>query len=228
MKSLLGRTAACLGLGLALLLMPAAGRADESLTRAIPYLKLLEKYGAYEPIVDLLLEHALAVEKKETVVKIALGVPEASARLEVFKFSGTIDLEGGDTCWLGSNRVKLRVPVDYRYEIDLGQLKPRDVNYDPSRNVLEVKLPPVTMAKVVPDYASLEVVEKVNPTFRSRASWYELKEWVLSEQVKSHAEELGEQKLSEANLVARSVVHGLFTKLYAPTKQLKGIAIVVK
>jgi hypothetical protein len=228
MKSLLGRTLACLGLGLALLLMPAAGRADEPITQFLPYLKLLQKHGAYEPFIDLVLEQVLAAQKTETVVKIALGVPQTSARLEVFKFSGTIDVEGGDRCWLGNNRVKMRVPVDFRYEIDLSQLKTRDLTYDPSRNVLEIKLPPVAMANVVPDYTSLELVEKVNPTFRSRASWYELKEAILAEQVKSHAEQLGEQKLSEANLVARGVMHDLFGKLYAPAKQLKGIAIVVK
>jgi hypothetical protein len=120
------------------------------------------------------------------------------------------------------------VPVDFRYEIDLNQLKSKDLAYDPSRNILEVKLPPVTLAKVVPDYANLEVVEKANPRFRSRAGWYELKEWVLNEQVGPNAEQLGQEKLSEARLVARGVVQELFGRLYAPVKDYKGIVVVVK
>lgn len=166
MKSIICRAMACLGLGLALL-VPAPIRADEPFYKAIPYVRLLEKYGFYEPFIDLALEPVLAAAKTQTVVKIALGVPQSSARLEVYKFSGSIHAEGGDTCWLGNNRVKLTVPVDFRYEIDLGQLKPKDLHYDPARNVLEVKLPPVTLAKVLPDYAGMEVVEKINPTFRS-------------------------------------------------------------
>jgi hypothetical protein len=146
----------------------------------------------------------------------------------VYKFSGTIHAEGGDTSWLGNNRVKLRVPVDFRYEIDLGQLKAKDLRYDPARNVLEVKLPPVTLAKVLPDYAGTEVLDKANPAFRSRASWYELKEAILAEQVRPNAESLGQEKLSEAGLVARGVAQELFSRLYGPVREFKGLVVVVK
>jgi hypothetical protein len=226
LKSLLCRASAFVGL--VLVLLPAPARAQESITKAIPYVRLLEKYAAYEPLLDLVLEPMLTAQKTDTVVKVALGAPQAGARLEVFKFSGTIDVEGGDRCWLGNNWVKMRIPVDFRYEVDLKQLKPADFQYDAKRNVLEVKLPAVTMAKVVPDYAGLEVVEKFNPTFRSRASWYELKESILSEQVRPAAELLGQDKLGEASLVGRGVVQELLGNLYAPAKELKGIVIVVK
>jgi Protein of unknown function (DUF4230) len=227
LRSLLCRYLAGLGLVLALF-VPGPARAGEPLHRAIPYVKLLEKYGAYEPLLDFILEPVLAAVKTETVMKFALGVPQASARLEVYKFSGSIQAEAGDSCWLGNNRVKMRVPVAFRYEIDLAQLKAKDVSYDTARNILELKLPPVTLAKVVPDYGELEVLEKANPTMRSRASWYELKEAVLAEQVRPHAEALGQEKLSEANLVGRGVVQELFSKLYAPVREFKGMVIVVK
>jgi hypothetical protein len=228
LKSLLCRAAAGLGLAVVLILPAPARAGDDPLSSVLPYFKLLQKHGTYEVLIDLVLEQALAAQKTEAVVKIALGVPQASARLEVYKFSGTIAADGGDTCWLGNNYVKLRIPVDFRYEIDLSQLKTKDVAYDPARNVLEIKMPPVALAKVVPDYGSLEIVEKINPRFRSRAGWYELKDAVLSEQVVPYAERLGEEKLSEANLVARGVVQDLLGKLYAPVREYKGMVIVVK
>ncbi len=227
MPSRFRRTLAFLGLGLVLLL-PAAARADEPFYKVIPYVRLLDKYGAYEPLIDLVLEQVLAAQKTEAVVRVALGSPQLSARLEVFKFTGTIEAEGGDSCWLGDNRIKVRVPVEIRYEIDLGRLRAKDLRYDPNRNVLELTMPRVTLAKVVPDYDAMEVLEKANPTFRSRASWYELKESVLAQQVRPSAEKLGQEHIAEAQLVGRGVLSELFGKLYAPAQQFKGIAIVVK
>lgn len=213
----------------AALVVPGRAAADEPWHKSVPYLRLLEKYGAYEPLVDFALEPLVAVGKSQAVMKVVLEAPQARARLEVLKFDGRVVVEGGDSSYLGDNFVKMQLPVEFRYEIDLAQLKASDCQYDPARHVLEVKMPPVRMAKLNADYSSVEVLEKRNPWLRSRAGWYELKEDVLHKQVRPLAEAVGEEKLSEANLVARGVVHDLLARLSAPVAgKGKALVIVVK
>jgi len=228
MRNLCKPAAVVLFLGLACFL-PTRAMANEPWHKSVPYLRLLDKYGAYEPFVDFAVEQLAAVERTQTVMKIVMETPQARARLEVYKFDGRIIVEGGDSSYLGDNWVKMQIPVEFRYEIDLAQLKAKDVQYDATRNLLEVHLPPVRMAKLNADYTSLEVLEKRNPWLRSRAGWYELKEDILYKQVRPGAEALGEEKLSEANLVARGVVQDLLRKLYTPVKGAgKELVIVVK
>jgi hypothetical protein len=228
MRNLCKPAAVVLLVGLAFVL-PGRATATEPWQKSIPYLRLLEKYGAYEPLLDLMLEPVVAAERTKTVIKVALETPQARAKLEVYRFDGRLTVEGGDSSYLGDNWVKMQIPVEFRYEIDLALLKSSDVQYDAARNVLEVRLPPVRMAKVNADYTAVEVLEKHNPFLRSRAGWYELKEDILYKQVRPGAESLGEEKLSEANLVARGVAHDLFRRLYAPVKGAgKDLVIVVK
>jgi len=209
------------------LVVPGRAAATEPWHKSVPYLRLLEKYGAYEPLVDFLVEPLVAVEKSNAVMKVVLEQPQARARLEVYKFDGRVIVEGNDSSYLGDNYVRMQLPVEFRYEIDLAQLKASDLAYDPARNVLEVKLPPVRMAKLNADYSSVEVLEKRNPWLRSKAGWYELKEDILYKQARPLAATLGEEKLSEANLVARGVVNDLFARMYAPLNKDKGKALVI-
>lgn len=193
--------------------------------KTVPFVRLLWKYEVYEPFLELAVEHVALPTPTPPVVKIVTGVPQASARLEVLKFVGSVIVEGGDTSYLGDNWVKMRIPVEFRYEVDLSQLKREHVQYLQQRNILKVKLPPVRMARVLPDYENLEVLEKTNPTFRSRAGWYEMKEQLLKESLRPNAEEIGQARLSEANLMARTVVHDFLRRICTP---IQNVEIVVE
>jgi hypothetical protein len=191
----------------------------------IPFVRLLHKYDFYEPFVDLLLEPVLGAEPTPPVTKVDIGVPQAGAKLEVLKFTGSVTVEGGDSSMLGNNWVKVRIPVEFRYEVDLTQLKQEDIRYLAQRNLLKVKLPTVRMARVVPDHEGLEVVEKQNPFFRSRASWYSMKERVMKDYLRPNAELLGQEKMAEAQLMARTVVHDFLRRVCT---QVRDVEIVVE
>ncbi len=162
---------------------------------------------------DLVLEPILSAEQTPAVTKVVLGVPQASAKLEVLKFTGSVSVEGGDRSMLGNNWVKLRIPVEFRYEVDLAELKKEDIRYLGTRNLLKVRLPMVRLARVVPDHEGLEIVEKTNPFFRSRASWYVTKDRILREYLRPSAQVIGQEKLAEAQLMARTVVQDFLRRV---------------
>lgn len=216
-----------------LLAIAPALRADEAsklpsaeqVLKTVPFVRLLWKYEVYEPFLELAVEHVAVPTPLPTVVKIVTGVPQAGAKLEVLKFTGSVYVEGGDSSYFGDNWVKMRIPVEFRYEVDLSQLKREHVQFLQQRNVLKVKLPPVRMARVLPDHEGLEVLEKINPMFRSRAGWYEMKERVLREELRTSAEAVGRERLSEANLMARTVVHDFLRRICTP---IRNVEIVVE
>lgn len=158
----------------------------------------------------------LTTKQKVPTVNTFLGMAQASARLEVMRCDGHIILEGGDDSWLGNNRIKMMVPCRFQYQVDLKDLRESDFRLDPARMILTVRMPSIQMEEPVPDRESLEVLEQINPRFRSNQSIRDLRDRVLSEQLKPQARVKGDEGIEIARHAGKAVLQDLLQRVYAP------------
>jgi len=158
----------------------------------------------------------LTTKQRLPTVKTFLGMAQSSAKLEVMKSDGQIIMEGEDEGLLGNNRVKIMVPCKFRYQIDLNELRAGDVQFDPSRMIVTVRMPPVRLDDPSPDRESMEILEQVNPTFRSSGSLQDLRDRVLAEQLKPRARTKGEESADLARNAGKAMLQKFLQQVYTP------------
>jgi hypothetical protein len=106
------------------------------------------------------------------------GIPEKSAKLQVAECPGYVELSQTDPHFLGDNQCKIRVPYRVSYFLDLDKVRFEGVKYDRPRKLLTLRCGGFEVGEPACDISRADV-EKVNPWFRSRASWLELKDKML-------------------------------------------------
>lgn len=180
--------------------------------------RVLRAVDGPELFLEIFIEHVFAAQPGPVEVKSLLDVPQARVKLTVLECTGQVEVAGSDTSFWGNNRVRVRVPCEHRFEIDLQYLQPADMKYDAKRRLLEIKLPAPIAVRPNLDTTRLEIVEKVNPWFRSRASWLELKDRITGEPLRLEAEAASQALQAEATLKARPMVRDVFQRLMDASK----------
>jgi|SRR5579883_1178319 len=203
-------------------LVPAAARGDgpsDAAKAGVPPAVAAVVAGLAGPVGMLLPAKDLiewaTTRQKPTTVAAFLGIARASARLEVMKIDGEVVVEGADSNVFGGNRIKLRVPCTFRYEVDLAALKAEDLRYDPARRVLTVRMPAVVLVDPVPDRDAQQPLERVNPALRSSKSMLKLRDRVLTEQLKPSAKAKGEEGVAAARSAGKTVLREYLQKVYS-------------
>jgi hypothetical protein len=177
------------------------------------------KAAKHVPI-TLLIDVLDEVTRRETVearARLRGLIPQL--KLRVHSASIDVTVEGEEVIWRGTTTVKLSMPADVEFILDLEELKAEHVKWDKGRRLLKVKLPPVKVGSVVPRLED----ERVEVTSGwARPSWFRggraagLEGKLRREVYNPAALNEAEKRLDDARRSARDQVRDLLRRLWLP------------
>lgn len=187
------------------------------------------KIGRRVPIgmlVDVL-DTVTRSQTAEATAKLRGVVPQL--KLSVYSAEIDVTVEGTDRIWRGTNTVKLSMPAEIQFTLDLEDLKPEHIKWDKARKIFKVKLPKVKIGAVAPrlEDQKIEVSESVfRPTWFRGGNATELVQQLTREHYRPRAVELAEKRMEDAQRAARDQVRDLLRRLWLDKDS--GIEIVVE
>ncbi|MGL4553867.1 MAG: DUF4230 domain-containing protein [Gemmataceae bacterium] len=180
--------------------------------------------------VTLLIDVLDEVTRRETVEsKAKLRGLLPHLKLRVHSASVDVTVEGEEVIWRGTTTVKLSMPADVEYTLDLDELRAGNLKWDKGRKLLKVKLPDVKVGAVVP---RLEDEKVETRSGWARPSWFRggraggLEARLRSEHFRPAAVREAEKRMDDARRSARDQVRDLLRRLWLP--HASDIEIVVE
>lgn len=140
-------------------------------------------------------------------------------KLRVHSASLDVSVERKETIWRGTTTVKLTMPADVEYLVDLDEWRADHVKWDKARRLLKIRLPEVKIGSVVPRFEE-EKVETISDW--TRPSWYRggraatLESKLRQEDYRPAATREAEKRLDDARRSARDQVRDLLRRFWLP------------
>lgn len=101
------------------------------------------------PVVEVLGSESTDVQSR--AIRIVRGATTMQMKLQIAtKRVDVVGVERSDSNWWGTVKVKVEVPCDVTYTIDLEKLREQDVTWDSSRQRVVVRMPEVKIEAVAP------------------------------------------------------------------------------
>lgn len=201
---------------LALMLIPAPARAEKpSLLDLAQILKLAGKVSPTEVIAFL--EGLTARDRTKVEARLRKLVPQMQLRVHTARVDVVVRAE--QLIWRGITTLKLTLPADVEYVLDLKAMQPADLTWDRASRRLTVRLPAVRVGLIAPCLEE-ERLERISPLFRPK--WFEggdltkLERKLRREDWRPKAREVAESRLDDARKAARAQVKELLKKLLLP------------
>src|SRR5262249_54008815 len=136
--------------------------------------------------------------------------------LHVYKGRVEVTVEGSSANWRGTVSVRLDMPAEVSYAIDLAAIEPKHLRWDKGRKLLKVTLLPPKLAAVSPLLDEMEVTARFG---RARTSWTDggvardVERRLLKEDYRPAAREAAAEKLSEAKKAGCVVMREFLVKV---------------
>jgi hypothetical protein len=172
---------------------------------------------------------ALTRKDSSTSMDVKVGSTIGHRKLLIARTSVEVALERSSRNWRGPVVVRLNVPSDVSYSIDLAKIQAEHLHLDEQKRQLTVTMPPLTVEDVTPRLPSVTIdnaYKRARFKFIDTGVSRELQNVMLREDYQAKARKAGEDQLPKIREEARAALQEFLQKLLAGP--YPGLEVVVE
>jgi hypothetical protein len=171
----------------------------------------------------------LTKSDSSTSVDVKMGDTTNQGKLLVARTRFDVAMERSSRNWRGRVVVRMSVPSDVSYSVDLASIKPEHIRLDAARRRLHIAMPQPRVEDVTPLLQSIKIDNAFNRARFRRLDTdvsQELQNAMLREDYQAKARQSAEARLPQVREQGKGVLQEFLQKLLGGTFQ--GIAVVVE
>jgi hypothetical protein len=171
----------------------------------------------------------LTQKDSATSVDIQLGATVNQGKLLVARTHVNVVMERSSRNWRGPVVVRMVVPSDVSYSVDLGRIRPENIRLDAKKGQLIVTMPTPEVEAVTPQ---LNAIQIDNTYRRARFKMFDadkvrqLQNVMLQEDYQARARQTGADALPQVREQGKWVLQGVLQRLLG--RSFRGVTVVVE